>query len=419
MSKQSTKRKFTDLMIERLPAAPKGKRLELRDEVLTGLWLRVTDQGVKSWSIMYEVGGRSRRHTLGAWPKFNVRAARDAAKTAFQKVADGIDPGYEKQVARAAPPTPDSVAAAVEEWLTEALGPRRKPWREKTKQGHRQVMRHDVLPYLGRRPLRTITRADAEAVIELSRQPIHLWRRLKRFFTWARKRGYIDASPIVDIDKPGHERSRDRVLSPRELAAFWRASVKLGWPFGPLFLLLLMTAQRREMVRSMEWRELDFDLRRWSVSALKMKMDKAHITHISAPVVDILQSLPRFDGSDLVFTTNGRTSVSGFSRATAKVRELMEAELGEVDPFVLHDLRRSFATIAADEEHGLAIDPHVVDKILAHTTSTGLGAVAQVYNKAQYLKERAAALDAWANYIARRVAPNTSESNVVELRSAK
>ena len=89
-----------------------------------------------------------------------------------------------------------------------------------------------------------------------------------------------------------------------------------------------------------------------------------------------------------------------------------------VEPWTLHDLRRSFATIAADDEHGLAIDPHVVDKILAHTTATGLSAVAQVYNKAQYLKKRAAALDAWAIYLRDLVEPEKATGNIVALHGA-
>jgi integrase len=423
----SKKRKFTDLMLDRLPAAPKGKRLELRDETLTGLWLRVTDSGVKSWSIMYELGGRSRRHTLGTFPKFNVKAARAAAKAAFRQIADGVDPGEQKRFARDKTVAPDSLEVAAETWLGEGLGPKRKPWRPTTAKEWRRIMQRNVLPVLGRRLLTSITKRELEALVETiaARAPIQANRVhsvLSRFFAWATKRNYVGVSPMVGIDKPSHEAERDRVLKPRELAAFWRASTALGYPFGPLFHLLALTWARREMIRALEWNWVDFDERRIAFPRGIMKMDREFTVHLSDSAIEILRKVPRIDGSPYVFPATrrvarkgkeppkGHVAVSGFSRATDRVRELMEKELGKIEPFTLHNLRHTAATIAAEK---LKIAPQIVDKILAHDTITGLSEVAKIYQKAEWLEERAAALDAWARYIHNLVEPDKADRNVI------
>jgi integrase len=105
----------------------------------------------------------------------------------------------------------------------------------------------------------------------------------------------------------------------------------------------------------------------------------------------------------LVFTTTGKTAVSGFSRAKRRLGAAMvkakRADLGArkgdvISPWTLHDLRRTGATGMA----GLGIPPHVVDKVLNHASGTIRG-VAAVYNRFEYLEERRAALEAWGRYV--------------------
>jgi integrase len=81
-----------------------------------------------------------------------------------------------------------------------------------------------------------------------------------------------------------------------------------------------------------------------------------------------------------------------------------------VPEFILHDLRRTAATGMAR----LNIAPHVVDRVLNHSSGTIRG-VAAVYNRFEHLNERRAALEAWGRYIDGLLAPQ--KSNVVELRA--
>ena len=101
--------------------------------------------------------------------------------------------------------------------------------------------------------------------------------------------------------------------------------------------------------------------------------------------------------------------MSGFGRGRGRIAAAMAAASDqEVAPFTLHDLRRSAATGMA----ALAIAPHVVDKILNHS-SDKIAGVARIYNRFSCLQERKAALEAWARHIESLI--RLARSNVVEL----
>jgi integrase len=138
---------------------------------------------------------------------------------------------------------------------------------------------------------------------------------------------------------------------------------------------------------------------------------------LSRAVLDILASLPRI-GDSLLFTTTGTTPVSGFSRAKERTRCAMLAakqnELRNGDAvanWTLHDLRRTAATGMAR----LNFPPHVVDKVLNHTSGTIRG-VAAVYNRFAYLDERRAALEAWGRHVD-SIVTRTQPYNVIALPS--
>jgi integrase len=76
---------------------------------------------------------------------------------------------------------------------------------------------------------------------------------LRRMCAWAVERDVIKASPCDAVKTPSVPRSRDRVLPDDELSLVWKACDAIGWPFGPLVQLLVLTGQRREEVAAMRW----------------------------------------------------------------------------------------------------------------------------------------------------------------------
>jgi integrase len=204
------------------------------------------------------------------------------------------------------------------------------------------------------------------------------------------ERDLLDASPATALPKPAPEVSRDRVLSEEELRKIWQAAGKMGYPFGPVFQLLVLTGQRRDEVAKLRRSELDEANRVWSFQGARAKNHKAHVVHLSAQSLAVLAGVPRSSDQDLLFSTNGRTAVSGFSRAKARLDAL-----SGVSDWRLHDLRRSFATHAVER---LKAQPAVADKVLNHSAATIRG-VQAVYQRAEFLAERESLLEAWGAFV--------------------
>src|SRR5262249_44066193 len=121
--------------------------------------------------------------------------------------------------------------------------------------------------------------------------------RLKTLFVWALSEDLIDSDPSVRVRKRIKEAARDRALSDGEIRRFWAGCDKLGWRFAPMFKLLLLTAQRRDEVGTMEWAELEeLALRRWTIPRQKAKNDRAHEVHLSELSVKIIDELPKMSG---------------------------------------------------------------------------------------------------------------------------
>ncbi len=385
---------FTEIGIERAkPPTKEEGRYEIWDALLPGLGLRVSWKGTKTFILMYRVGGRQRRLTLGRYTiLFRLKEARDAARAALEKVDAGIDPA-EAPTAAVDPPLKDALAAYIERQVK----PNRKDWEEVER-----ALGKDLGGRLGDRPISTVARADIlemlDAIIDRG-APVHANRVLtmsKTFFDWCVERGLIEASPAAPIRHPTREMSRERILDLPELLRVWNACGPLGYPFGPLIRLLILTAQRRDEVAGLSWGELDMHGATWTLPAARAKNDKEHEVALAAEALAIMGKLPRRNSSTLLFTTTDRTAVSGWSRAKARLDWLLMAPGAEVGPpmpiehWTLHDLRRSAASGMAE----LGVAPHVVDKILNHTQGTIKG-VAAIYNRHAYGAERRAALCLW------------------------
>ena len=216
---------------------------------------------------------------------------------------------------------------------------------------------------------------------------------------------------------PAQKVERERSLSDKEIPTFWLACDEIGWPFGPLAQVLLLTAQRRDELAHATWTEFDLAGKTWTLPGERTKNGRSHIVHLSGLAIEVLERLPRIASKQgWVFTTGlggGDTPVSGFGRGRERIAAAMAAvSADDVAPFTLHDLRRSAATGMA----ALGIAPHVVDKILNHSSGKIAG-VAKIYNRFEYLPERKAALEAWARHVESLI--RVTSSNVVELAAAR
>ncbi len=412
--------RLTQIAAERM-TPPKTGRLVVWDTVLPSFGMRVTAKGAKSWFVHYRVGGGANGQrvfeTIGTLAKIpKVNDARQAARDSMEKAAAGANPVIQKKAVAAAAIT---VAAAVARYLAECDG-NLKP---KTAKEWRRIFEHDVLPRWGDRPLAGITKGDVLELVndkaarrERERRGMaggaavqagKMLIRLRTFFGWTVANDLVAADPTTGVRRPAKEASRDRVLTDDEIHAFWEGTGQLA-TFGNLFRLMLLTAQRESEVAGIRRLELDIEKRTWTIPGARSKNGKPHIVHLSAPAIEILEQVSLVAGQDLLFSGTGKTAVSGFSRAKARLDRLMG---GEIAPWVLHDLRRTATTGMAR----IGIAPHVADRVLNHQAGTIRG-VAAVYNRFEYLEERKAALEAWGRLVESLARP--ALSNVVPLVAA-
>lgn len=210
---------------------------------------------------------------------------------------------------------------------------------------------------------------------------------LKHLMGWCVERGMIDASPIAGMKPLSKERSRERVLTDDELGALWTACEAEGYPFGDCMKLLILSGQRRAEIAELCWSELDLEKRLWTLPSQRAKNGRQHTVPITDGMLDVLRRVPRFLGSDFVFTTTGKSPISGFGR----LKDRLDKALPEgTDPWIIHDLRRTMSTNMAM----LGVPQPVTEALLNHKTGVVSG-VAAIYNVYSYADEKREALETW------------------------
>lgn len=405
---------LTAIGVERAKAEG-GRRRELPDGALPGLYFVLQPSGARSWAVRYRHAGRPRKLTLGSYPAVDLVTARKSAREALQAVALGRDPGAEKvetrRKAKDAEYDQDLALGALDAFVDRHV---KANTNARSARGTEHLFNLHVKPHWKGKRLDAIRRADIIELIDrvVDRgSPVAANRVLaavRKFLNWTVDRGLIEVSPAARVKAPTEETSRDRVLSDAELRLAWLACEKIEQPFRSIVRLLILTAQRRDEVGKMTWGEVATDPALWTVPASRAKNGRANDVPLSAAALAVIEATPRIDcDEDFAFTTNGLTTFSGYSKLKARLDRAMlaiardEAMAGgsnpkrvAIQPWRLHDLRRTVATGLAR----LGQPVHIIEGILNHT-SGALSGVAGIYNRHRYLDEKRAALATWGQFV--------------------
>jgi integrase len=405
------KTKFTDNFLSKFKVESGQKDRMAFDAHCPGLGVRVTAKGTRTFLAQWTDPATKRkiREPIGVWGNITIDQAREAARARLGDVAKGINPKAERlrreaEAERERVETALTFDALVDEWDILHLAQRRARYRDEAVRAIRYAF-----PDLLKRPAARITKAEAVNALDKivkAGTPAIADRTLayaRAAFRWAEKRGKVPGNPFQGLPISSVARARERVLSDKELSVVWSATEALGYPFGQYYKLLILTLQRREEVAGMGWSEIDLDKRLWTIPGPRMKNGKPHDVHLSDAALAVLREIPRVEGCDFVFSTTGKTPISGFSKAKAA----LDAAVPLPD-WRTHDLRRTGVSTLAR----LGFDSIVADKILAHQPAKLLG-VAAVYQRHDFARERAAALDAWAAHVT-----GTETGNIVRLRAS-
>jgi integrase len=414
-----------------------------------GLYLIVQRSGHKSWALKFKKNGINAKLTLGPYDAkgspggtpqvgdpLNLVEARTLATAIKLQRNRGVDPIAERKAAMMKArlsSSPTGFAAAARGYIERRCRDDKKlrGWANIAATLGLSYQGDDAEPSLikgglcerwGDRPVAGINEDDCFAVIDESRYhgvPGRVVRNkgqsssrqhgmacaLGGMFRWLKGRRMVATNPVAGLERPEPHAARDRVLSDDELRAIWLASDELNSPFGTYIKVLMLTGQRRSEVAGMRRSELSIGFDTWTIPGSRTKNKQTHTVPLSEKVAALITTSD--SESDLIFTTNGSTPISGMS----KVKRRLDENIGSITSWRFHDLRRTMATMMCE----IGVEPHVVEELLNHK-SGHKGGVAGVYNRARYSEQKKVAMERWAARV-EAIVSGEKIDNVTPLRA--
>jgi integrase len=369
------------------------------------LWAKRNGSGIlRTFVVQYRTSGRTRRISLGSTTKVSLTAAREAARRILGGAALGLDAQAEKQSKRA------RAARTFSNTVDLYLAAKESVLRRGSLRLGVLYLRGDYFAPLFGTAIDDITRADVAACLSSaarrhsSNSAASARRWASALLGWAVAEGLLlGGNPIDGTRKPQRTPPRERVLSDPELAAVWNACGDDD--HGRIVRLLILTGARRQEVGGMRWSELELDAGIWTLPAARSKNKRAHTITLPPAALEIVRSIPR-RGDHLFGSSWGRHR--GFT-IWGRSKSNLDGRLPEVQPWRLHDIRR---TVATGMIGNLGIEPHHVEAVLNHYSGHRAG-IGGTYNRSAYTTQIASALARWAAHVADLVEGRTG--NVIAM----
>lgn len=365
---------------------PNKKDHTFYDSDLRGFGLRVRDGGKRTWVAVYRIGRKSRRVSIGDASAVAPEEARGRAREILARADLGEDSQTVKEESRSKQTLVfhEIVDAYIDRHVEVRLRARSQEEVKRHLRAHWGTLHKVPLPEIDRLMIAT-------RLAELASQsgPVAANRSrasLSALFAWAMRQGLAEQNPVVDIGKPGLERSRDRILTARELTAVWRACGLDD--YGRIVKLLILTGQRRQEVAGITWQELNLEQAIWSLRSERTKNGLPHDVPLSPAALSIVSDVAVREDRPLLFG-RGNNAFSGWSRCKKRLDER-----SGVEGWRLHDLRRTSVTGMAE----IGIQPHIIEAVVNHI-SGHKGGIAGVYNRASYANEKQDALKQWSDHV--------------------
>jgi integrase len=377
------------------------------------LVLRVSYGGTKAWRVGYYVNGRAQAKTLKPhWlPEgkgLSVATARKAARSFDPKAANAAaEAGSFKEVA--------------EKWLkfyVAAKGLR-------TQREIERILTKYVYPQWERKPFFEVRRGDVNELLDRivdrhgAPQADNVLAVLRSIMNWFQTRDENYVSPVVRgmqrDQRKAADRARDRILTDDEIRAVWQACDELG-NYGALVRLLLVTAQRFDKVVKLRRTDISAD-GVWTIATAKREKGNAGKLKLPQLALDIIAAQPIIDYNPFVFPGTSRylpvrhqKSVPHFSSGSQRKRDLDAMLPANMPHWTLHDLRRTARSLMAR----VGVADNIAERVLGHA----IGGVQGIYNRHEYVDEKADALARLATCVETILNP-PDKTNVVDLKRAQ
>jgi len=359
---------LTDMTIRNLKPGP--DRLTYFDVNLTGFGVRVAPSGTKTFTLVY--GPTRKRISLG---RVGIVSLADARKEARKVLAEHTLGKIRPQAI--------TYQNALDEFLEES-GRVNKP---RTTADYKRLL--TVHFKYGKTPLAEITRQDIKTrLAKLNKTPSekhHAFVAIRRFMRWAVANQYIEHSPVDGITV-APQKPRERILSPEEHKTVLSRALGQKTMFHSIVTLLILTGQRRGEIGALEWDWIQDDqitLPEWIT-----KNNRVHVFPLGKLAQDVISKIPKTSKYVFPSRVSSGTTFNGWGKSKDSFDEGLE-----VEPYTLHDLRRTFASTLAL----LGVPIHVTEKLLNHVSGShgGIVGVYQRYSYMDEMKEAVGVFEAW------------------------
>ena len=343
--------------------------------------MRASQGGSKSFVVVH--GVNRQRETLGRYPTITLKQAHDQAKKLLAEITLGAQQNRTISYKDA------------RDLFLECCEAKNK---KNTVDYYRK--RLDAHFRFGRKRLDEITRIDIQSRIckvkTSASEQDHAFVVIRTLLNWALREQYIDQSPIASIKPPIKPQARDHVLTDQELVQVYNASLEHPNPFGQIVSLLVLTGMRRYEVVSIQWDWINQSEQTITIPADVTKNKRMHSQPCGDLVAAVLENTPEI--GPYLFPSRSETGT--VFNGWGKSKERLDASFEGVEPYTLHDLRRTFATSHAK----IGTPIHVTEKLLNHVSGT-ISGVAAVYNRHSYVEEMRTAVTEYDAYLKHRISP--------------
>lgn len=388
-----------------------------------GLTFTLSAKGTAAWVLRYRVGGKARELTIGRYPDYSIKRAKEEALEARVKIQKGIDVAREKQkgsIERAA-------AKSFHQLATDYMEKAFPNLAANTIKQRRHHIEDVILPKIGRLAAREVTTADVVALVETvgkrSKNVAELvFTAISEIFKHGMARHVVMVNPCAGISvsaicgKPEPKRLRLK-LTEAELRVILPALSGIGKENALAVRVQLATCVRLGELAKAEWAHIDFDRAEWFIPDANSKTGKGFTVPLVPTVVSWFKELETLScGSRFVLPArqlrrkhNHGGEVHFEQRALNSMLHKLCDKLGDkVRRFTPHDLRSTARSHLA----ALGVNLIVAERCLNHS----LGGLVAIYDQHDYMTERRAALEKWSAFIQACEAGN--EWNITPIRQA-
>jgi integrase len=412
------KLKLTSAAVGRLKT-PETGQVDYFDATLPAFGLRV-GRSKRMYFIVIRIHGKRSRITLGQakvgdGPGMTLAEARTKAGEVIEDAALGTDPRKRRAAEKAAnrKRTETTFGAVADLFIERYAKPRKRTWME-----DKRILDVYVRPHWEDIPISEIARSDVVEVLDAVEErgkvmADRVLSTIRKLFNWAiDERALLDANPVGRKMARSVAGSRKRSFTDDEIRGIWNASNTIGGFKGPMIKMLMLTGQRVGVVAGMKHSEVHTEAKTWTIPGdatgrSKNKLDQ--VVPLPDQALAIYQSIPKIVGHDHAFSSGHRGDKA--PTIGSKLSTEFKKAAG-FDDWCFQNLR---GLVATKMKRPLGISNEIINLVQGRLDQSVL---ARNYDSNDYVEDKRAAIQAWANLLD-EIVIDADRANVVPIRKTK